>query len=123
MAEVNGVRRNKSKMVNSFVWTPEEAKYLKAVLRWQASASSDDEKRRRLGTAAEEDAARRRHQQVQEKPAGEFRVLVVGGRGTGKTAILTRVSIPQATPYPLAIAVYCCLTQFTVWPRHIPWRR
>ncbi|GAB1313946.1 Ras-related and estrogen-regulated growth inhibitor-like protein [Madurella fahalii] len=78
-------------MVNSFVWTPEEAKYLKAVLRWQASAPSDDEKRRRLGTTAEEDAARRkRQQQGQEKPAGEFRVLVVGGRGTGKTAILTR---------------------------------
>ncbi|KXX81789.1 Ras-related and estrogen-regulated growth inhibitor-like protein [Madurella mycetomatis] len=77
-------------MVNSFVWTPEEAKYLKAVLRWQASASSDDEKRRQLGTTAEEDAARRRQQQGQEKPAGEFRVLVVGGRGTGKTAILTR---------------------------------
>jgi transcriptional regulator with AAA-type ATPase domain len=83
-------------MVNSLVWTAEEAKFLKAVLRWQASAPpSEDEKRRRLW--AEEDAMRRRRQQqqAQAKPVGEFRVLVIGGRGTGKTAILTRVSKPH----------------------------
>jgi phage terminase large subunit-like protein len=73
-------------MVNSLVWTADEAKYLKAIFRWQESnASLEDEKRRREA----EDAARREREQ---KPAGEFRVLVIGGRGTGKTALLTRVS-------------------------------
>ncbi|KAG7288616.1 hypothetical protein NEMBOFW57_004970 [Staphylotrichum longicolle] len=73
-------------MVNSVVWTPEEAKYLKAIFRWQETTSTlDDEKRRQQAEEAE-----RRRQQEQQKPAGEFRVLVIGGRGTGKTAILTR---------------------------------
>ncbi|KAK4156247.1 ras-related and estrogen-regulated growth inhibitor-like protein [Chaetomidium leptoderma] len=71
-------------MVNSLlVWSAEEAKYLKAIFRWQETA--DDDKRRRQAEEAE-----RRQQQEQQKPAGEFRVLVIGGRGTGKTAILTR---------------------------------
>jgi hypothetical protein len=83
-------------MVNSLVWTAEEAKYLKAVLRWHDSTS--DEKRARR--AEEEASRRRRRQQEQEKPAGEFRVLVIGARGTGKTAILTRVRIfPLLDPH------------------------
>lgn len=82
-------------MVNSLVWTPEEAKYLKAIFRWQESTTAvDDEKRRRQA----EEAARRREQE--QKPAGEFRVLVIGGRGTGKTAILTRVRQPQTLVHP-----------------------
>ncbi len=81
-------RRSSAKMVNSVAWTLEEAKYLKAIFRWQESATPvDDEKRRRQA----EDAARRRKQEQQQKPVGEFRVLVIGGRGTGKTALLTRV--------------------------------
>ncbi|KAK3301298.1 uncharacterized protein B0H64DRAFT_438384 [Chaetomium fimeti] len=72
-------------MVNSLVWSPEEAKYLKAIFRWQETEPSLDEERKRQ--QAEEDERRR---QQEEKPAGEFRVLVIGGRGTGKTAILTR---------------------------------
>ncbi|KAK3897841.1 hypothetical protein C8A05DRAFT_38585, partial [Staphylotrichum tortipilum] len=71
-------------MVNSLVWTPEEAKYLKAIFRWQETPGLDDEKRRRQA-----EDTRRRHEE-QQKPAGEFRILVIGGRGTGKTAILTR---------------------------------
>ncbi|KAK4122448.1 hypothetical protein N657DRAFT_657263 [Parathielavia appendiculata] len=71
-------------MVNSLVWTPDEAKYLKAIFRWQETvASAEDEKRRREA----EDAARSAWEQ---KPAAEFRILVIGGRGTGKTALLTR---------------------------------
>ncbi len=64
----------------SFVWTDEEASYLKAVLRWQ-DTPPDAEKRK---AAAE--AERRK------KTAGEFRVLVIGAKGTGKTSILTRVN-------------------------------
>ncbi|KAK0643120.1 P-loop containing nucleoside triphosphate hydrolase protein [Cercophora newfieldiana] len=70
-------------MVNSFVWTAEEAKYLKAVLRWQDAPPNPEEERRLRVAAAEKEAERR-------KPAGEFRVLVIGARGTGKTSILTR---------------------------------
>ncbi|KAK4038036.1 ras-related and estrogen-regulated growth inhibitor-like protein [Parachaetomium inaequale] len=72
-------------MVNSLVWSAEEAKYLKAIFRWQETAPSPDEERCRC--QAEEDEQQR---QQEQKPVGEFRVLVIGGRGTGKTAILTR---------------------------------
>lgn len=75
-------------MVNSLVWTAEEAKYLKAIFNWQETTSCDDDERRRC---EQEEALRRKQQQ---KPAGEIRILVVGGRGTGKTAILTRVRFP-----------------------------
>jgi hypothetical protein len=88
----NRAMRNPSRMVNSFVWSAEEAKYLKAIFRWQETAPSSDEERRRR--QAEEDERRR---QEEQKPVGEFRVLVIGGRGTGKTAILTRVRTP---PHP-----------------------
>ncbi|KAK3309064.1 P-loop containing nucleoside triphosphate hydrolase protein [Chaetomium strumarium] len=74
-------------MVGSLMWTAEEAKYLKAVLHWQETAASEDEKRQQQA----EEEARRRHQQ-QRQPAGEFRILVVGARGTGKTALLTRMA-------------------------------
>ena len=74
-------------MVNSLVWSLEEAKYLKAIFHWQETDPALEEKRRRQ--QAEEDERKR---QQEQKPAGEFRVLVIGGRGTGKTAILTRVS-------------------------------
>ncbi|KAK3373403.1 P-loop containing nucleoside triphosphate hydrolase protein [Lasiosphaeria ovina] len=98
-------------MVNSVVWTAEEAKYLKALLRWQDAAPPrrpEDERRPRTAAAAPVTASeveRRRQKQQQseqvprpipqsqqksQQPVGEFRVLVVGARGTGKTAILTR---------------------------------
>ncbi|KAK3684886.1 P-loop containing nucleoside triphosphate hydrolase protein [Podospora appendiculata] len=67
-------------MVDSFVWTDEEARYIKAVFRWK---DADDD-------AARRQTEHRRHEQQQQKPAGEFRVLVVGAKGTGKTSILTR---------------------------------
>ncbi|KAH6631031.1 hypothetical protein B0J18DRAFT_455135 [Chaetomium sp. MPI-SDFR-AT-0129] len=70
-------------MVNSLVWSAEEAKYLQAIFRWQETTGpSEDERRRR-----HEEERRRLEEQ---KPAGEFRVLVIGGKGTGKTAVLTR---------------------------------
>ncbi|KAK0719669.1 P-loop containing nucleoside triphosphate hydrolase protein [Lasiosphaeris hirsuta] len=71
-------------MVNSFVWTADEAKYLKAILRWQ---EPEDEKTRAAAAAAAAEAAERRRRQ---QPAGEFRILVIGARGSGKTSILTR---------------------------------
>lgn len=73
-------------MVNSLVWSADEAKYLQAIFRWQETTEPSEEERRRR----HEEERRRLEEQ---KPAGEFRVLVIGGKGTGKTAVLTRVSI------------------------------
>lgn len=92
-------------MVASFVWTAEEAKYLKAVLRWQDAPSSDDD-----ATATRPRQPRRRppptpqatiqlssqnRRQPQEKedhpPSGELRVLVLGAKGAGKSSLLSRV--------------------------------
>lgn len=107
--------RNATKMVNSVVWTPEEAKYLKAIFRWQETTSTlDDEKRRQQAEEAE-----RRRQQEQQKPAGEFRVLVIGGRGTGKTAILTRVS---SSPSHQDSRNTTNHHTPPVWQRHLPQR-
>ncbi|KAK3370207.1 P-loop containing nucleoside triphosphate hydrolase protein [Podospora didyma] len=74
-------------MVNSRIWTAEEAKYLKAILQWQESPRSDDEKKKRQASVEE---AERKRQKQQQQPTGEFRVLVIGARGSGKTSILTR---------------------------------
>ncbi|KAK4657835.1 hypothetical protein QC762_201393 [Podospora pseudocomata] len=101
-------------MVASFVWTAEEAKYLKAVLRWQDAPSSDDD-----ATATRPRQPRRRpppppratiqlssqnRRQPQEKedhpPSGELRVLVLGAKGAGKSSLLSRFSqgtFPPAT--------------------------
>ncbi|KAK4463986.1 ras-related and estrogen-regulated growth inhibitor-like protein [Cladorrhinum samala] len=78
---------------NSLVFTPEEAKYLKAILSWEDDDSTDGGSGKRKPRPSPRDVERRKHQSKgpQEKPAGEFRVLVIGGRATGKTAILTRV--------------------------------
>ena len=78
---------------NSLVFTPEEAKYLKAILSWEDDDSTDGGSGKRKPRPSPQDVERRKHQSKgpQEKPAGEFRVLVIGGRATGKTAILTRV--------------------------------
>lgn len=97
------LRSKKKRMVNSFVWTDEEAKYLKAVLKWKEKESlshSDDDKRSKTPDSHpllqhEKDTEQR---QEQQKPAGEFRVLVIGAKGTGKTSILQRVCESFATP-------------------------
>ncbi|KAK4168879.1 ras-related and estrogen-regulated growth inhibitor-like protein [Cladorrhinum sp. PSN259] len=77
---------------NSLVFTPEEAKYLKAVLRWKDDSSLSDNisHLRPRQTPNNFTHPRKQPPKPQEKPAGEFRVLVVGGRGTGKTSVLTR---------------------------------
>ncbi|KAK0745249.1 P-loop containing nucleoside triphosphate hydrolase protein [Apiosordaria backusii] len=102
-------------MVASFVWTPEEAKYLKAVLRWQDAPSSDDDNntkprppRRKPPPPPPENEQFAHHrkqpqQQSQEKdepPAGEFRVLILGAKSTGKSSLLTRFSQNTFPPSP-----------------------
>lgn len=82
------MRRIDSDM-GSYVFSDEEAQYLKRVLSWQDSNNPRrEEARRRAALANRQIEAEERR----EKPVGEFRVLVIGAKGTGKTAILTRVS-------------------------------
>ncbi len=64
-------------------WSDEESQLLKAIFTWQ---DRPDEKAaaQKAATAAAA-AGQKKHM------AGEFRILVVGAKATGKTAILTRV--------------------------------
>ena len=64
----------------SFVWSDEEASFLKAVLRWQDREA--EATRRKAAIEAER----------RKKTVGEFRILVVGAKGSGKTSLLTRVN-------------------------------
>jgi GTPase SAR1 family protein len=66
------------------MWSNEETKYLQAVLQWQGAPPEEEKRMRRdIGNG---------DRMTETKPAGEFRVLVVGAKGVGKTSILTRVS-------------------------------
>ena len=74
----------------SYVFSDEEAQYLKRVLNWQESDNPRREEARRRAALANRQIEA---EEKREKPVGEFRILVIGAKGTGKTAILTRVSI------------------------------
>jgi GTPase SAR1 family protein len=75
--------------MGSYVFSNEEAQYLKRVLNWQDSNNPRrEDARRRAALANRQIEAEERR----EKPVGEFRILVIGAKGTGKTALLTRVS-------------------------------
>ncbi len=64
--------------MGSMHWSDEESRYLQALLTWQGDGSEKE----KLARSAVEPL----------KTVGEFRVLVVGAKGVGKTSILTRVS-------------------------------
>jgi hypothetical protein len=72
--------------MRSIVWSEEEASYLKAMLAWDEPIP-DSILNRRLGEASRKPPVERK------RAVDEFRVLVVGARGTGKTSILTRVCL------------------------------
>ena len=71
------------------VWTDEERRYLRRLLSHDFSPSSDEARRTPLGDRTAQD---------DRKPAGEFKVLVLGAKGTGKTSVLTRVSLALSLP-------------------------
>ncbi|MBE3043539.1 hypothetical protein IMZ48_13400, partial [Candidatus Bathyarchaeota archaeon] len=75
------------------VWTPEERRYLRRLLNHDFLTSTDEIRRvltnRRLNGAPAS---------IKKKPVGEFRILVVGARGAGKTSLLTRVSESPRPP-------------------------
>lgn len=65
-------------MMGSIIWTEEEAKYLKTLLEWDPT-NVDTKNIEKLD---------------ENKPVkNELRVLVVGGKGTGKTSMLQKVSL------------------------------
>ena len=72
--------------MRSIVWSEEEASYLKAMLAWDEPIP-ESILNRRLGESS------RKRPVERKRPVDEFRVLVVGARGTGKTSILTRVCL------------------------------
>lgn len=73
--------------MGSVIFTDEEARYIKAMLGWQDPILLDNE-RRRSKLNGEADARTK-------QPVGEFRILVAGAKGVGKTSILTRVRGPS----------------------------
>lgn len=62
----------------SMIFSDEEARYLRAVLKWQEKPP-------------ENNIAAWMNGLPDAKPVGEFRILVIGAQGVGKTSILTRV--------------------------------
>jgi len=72
--------------MGSMHWSDEESRYLKAILSWQEPPT--DEK-----AAAKKAAAAKAAAQAKKDVAGEFRIVVIGAKGTGKTSILTRVKL------------------------------
>jgi Cdc6-like AAA superfamily ATPase len=84
--------RRADREMGSYVFSDEEAQYLKRVLSWQDSTNPRREAARRRAALANRQIEA---EEKREKPRGEFRILVIGAKGTGKTAILTRVSRPR----------------------------
>jgi hypothetical protein len=75
----------------SIVWTDEETDYLNAVMTWGSNPNDADRRRRRV----RRDAGVKQQLANPKPPVGEFRILVIGAKGTGKTSILTRVRHPR----------------------------
>lgn len=65
--------------MGSMVWTSDEARYLKAIFTWQDRFDDEQDGGNRVQTAAARACI------------GDFRVLLIGAKGVGKTALLTRV--------------------------------
>lgn len=68
--------------MTSMIFTDEEARYLKAVLKWQEKTPEGDLANWMLNGL---------RVPVKNTPVGEFRILVIGAQGVGKTSILTQV--------------------------------
>ena len=65
--------------MGSMHWTSEESRYLKAIFSWQDRFDDEQDGGSRVRTAAAKACV------------GDFRVLMIGAKGVGKTALLTKV--------------------------------
>lgn len=85
------------------IFSDEEVKYLRAVLKWQEKPPDDNRASWMLGLRMPE-----------KKPVGEFRVLVIGAKGVGKTSILKKVSkgwdqnVDLFSSYYVAVVLHRC---------------
>jgi hypothetical protein len=68
---------NRDEKTGSMILTEEETRYFRALLAWEPSHVDGVVKRKPL---------------PERSVAGEFRILLLGSKGCGKTGILTRVS-------------------------------
>ena len=80
------------------MWTEEEKRYLRALMRHDFLETGATEELRRALTVRRLNAGNgptspknRIRNNDSKPPVGEFRVLVIGAKGVGKTSILTRV--------------------------------
>lgn len=81
--------------MNSMIFSDEEARFLRLVLNL-AERPLDDNKTSWMGNGLHT-------AEKMAKVSGEFRVLVIGGRGVGKTSLLTKVRatfLSQGKPSP-----------------------
>ncbi|KAK4225900.1 ras-related and estrogen-regulated growth inhibitor-like protein [Podospora fimiseda] len=101
---------------NSLVFTPEEAKYLKAILNWKdsspSSSSENDDDTSHLRPRPEHQPSTLPTNYIHPRkqppkpspppkstPITEFKVLVIGAKGTGKTSLITKFSQTSPSPY------------------------
>ncbi|KAI6387498.1 hypothetical protein MCOR23_011103 [Pyricularia oryzae] len=78
--------------MGSMQWTDEEANYLKAIFTWQ-EVQGDDMTSDRTSRLSQFEAQNRRPAEAkgEGKTESNFRVLIVGAKGCGKTSVLTRI--------------------------------
>ena len=77
--------------MGSMIWTPDEACYLKAIFSWQDRFDDEQDGGNRVQTA------------TARACVDDLRVLMVGAKGVGKTALLTRVSICAYGAYAIFV--------------------
>jgi hypothetical protein len=71
----------------SVVWNEEETRFLRAVMSSEFLRTGENKQKTQASPP------RTKARENEKPPVGEFRVLVIGAKGVGKTSILTRVSL------------------------------
>lgn len=88
-------------LISSFVFTPEEAKYLKAVLRWNAAPEDTPSQRRPQAPAPSPPPHAPPPPPPPPNNTPQLRLLILGAPSVGKTTLLNRVSAPPSCHTPI----------------------
>lgn len=86
-------------LISSFVFTPEEAKYLKAVLRWNAAPEDTPSQRRPQAPTPSPPQHAPPPPPPPPNNTPQLRLLILGAPSVGKTTLLNRVSPPPLFPH------------------------
>lgn len=86
-------------LISSFVFTPEEAKYLKAVLRWNAAPEDTPSQRRPQAPAPSPPQHAPPPPPPPPSNTPQLRLLILGAPSVGKTTLLNRVRPPSLPSY------------------------